>query len=191
MLSRQCWGMMPRDDSSTLATAQDSAREIARRPDVSALELAEALWRAEQLGPGSLLKVVEETGLGRRKAYYLISIWSRFASLGIAKSELAEVGWTKLAIIARHAGPNQEKGAIALGKSVTARDLPRLLMGGRTDRPPRHSVLLSLSPTQYRIFSNILRRFGATAPRKGKGLVSKERALIKALASIAPDRQWP
>jgi hypothetical protein len=174
------------DDSEQVIRA---AAELALRPHVADLELADALWRAEQAAPGSLMRVVELSGLGRRKAYYLVAIWRRFATLPVERALLAKVGWTKLAIIARQVPAGEELSALDMARTTTTRDLPRVLRGGRRDRPKRHSVLLRLSPTQYRVFAQALAQFGAEPPKKGRGLVGKERALIRALGAIPLERR--
>ena len=166
-----------------------SAAELALRPHVADLELADALWRAEVAAPGSLKRIIAMAGLGRRKAYYLLSIWKRFVDLPVPRAVLAQVGWTKLSIIARHVPAGEEAAALEIARDTTTRDLPRVLKGGRRDRPRQHSVLLRLSPTQYKVFAQALAQFGAEPPRKGRGLVGKERALIKALGAIPLERR--
>jgi hypothetical protein len=180
------------DDAMLLAreaATLEQARMLATRPNVAPLELAEALWQAEQRMPGSMKAVVAQTGLSLRKAYYLLSIWERFAALNVSQVLLAEVGWTKLAMIARICAKGDEMEALELARHTTTRELPRILQGGRRDRPRRHSVLLRLSPTQYEVFAQALTKFGATTAKKGKGLIGKERALIKALGAIPLERR--
>ena len=186
---------MARRDPCSMTRTYDSAQvihtaaEILARPHVADLELAQALYEAEHRLPGSLRRIIAETGLGRRKAYYLVSIWKRFADLGVPFVELAAVGWTKLAIIAREAQPGQERVALDMARQTTARDLPRALRKGKAQDLPRHSVLLRLSPTQYQVFAQALACFGAQSPRRGRGLVGKERALIRALGAIPLERR--
>ena len=96
------------------STTLSKAIELAERINVAPIDLAEALWKAEQRNPGCLQEIIADTGLGRRKAYYLLSIWDRFAQLGFPRGLLAEVGWTKLAIVAKYAGPGAEAGWLDL-----------------------------------------------------------------------------
>lgn len=180
-------GSMTRlDDSEQVIRA---AAELALRPHVADLELADALWRAEEAAPGSLMRVVARSGLGRRKAYYLVAIWRRFATLPVERALLARVGWTKLAIIARAVPAGEERAALDIALATTSRDLPRVLKGGPREARRRHSVLLHLSPTQYQVFAQALAQFGAGPPKKGRGLVGKERALIRALGAIPLERR--
>jgi hypothetical protein len=181
MAARQVRNMTRVDDSEQVIRA---AAELALRPHVADLELADALWRAERAAPGSLMRVVALSGLGRRKAYYLIAIWRRFVDLPVERAWLARIGWTKLAIIARQVPAGEEHAALEIACTTTTRELPRVLKGGRRDRPKRHSVLLRLSPTQYRVLAQTLTQFGAQTPKTGRGLVGKERALIRALGAI-------
>ncbi len=166
------------------AAVMKRARELAARPNVGPIDLAEAIWRAEQLRPGRLRQIAEECGLGRRKAYYLRAIWARFADLDVPRALLAEIGWTKLALIAKRAAAGEERSALEMAQDATVRELDALLRGGAHDRPKAHSIVLRLSPSQHKVVVATLAKFGAHAPRRGKGLAGKERALIKAFRSL-------
>jgi hypothetical protein len=162
------------------------ARRLAGQPSTASFDLAEALWNAERAQPGSVRQLVAETDLGSRKAYYLLKTWDRFAKLDVSREVLADIGWTKAALIASYAPPGSETNWLELAGEITAKDLEGRLRGGGWGKPKGHSVLLRLSPSQYRIFTRVLRRFGAKPAGKGRGLVDKERALMKALGEI-PD----
>ena len=163
------------------------ARRLAEQPSSASIDLAEALWNAERAEAGSVRQLVVDTGLGSRKAYYLLKMWGRFAQLGVPREQLAEIGWTKAALIASYAPPGTEANWLGLAKTegVSVKDLEGRLRGGGWGKPKGHSVLLQLSASQYRTFARVLQQFGAMPARKGKGLVDKERALIKALGQIA------
>lgn len=162
------------------------AKELASQQNVTPIELAGALWDAEKKTPGSLAEIIEKTKLGRRKAYYLVAVWKRFAGLNISKKTLAAVGWTKLAIVAKHAAVGEERAALDLALQTTAKDLPAVLRG-ETPKRKMHSILLRLGPKNYREFAAVLQQFGATQPERGKGLVNKERALMNALRAISSE----
>ena len=57
-----------------------------------------------------------ELGLEYRKAMYLIDIYRTFSGLGVDENRLAQIGWTKLKLVARGLGPN-----------ATEKDLEKLL----------------------------------------------------------------
>lgn len=162
------------------------AKRLAGQPSTTSIELAEALWKAEKAQPGSLRQLVAENGLGIRKAYYLLKIWERFAALDVPRERLAEVGWSKLTLIASYAPPGTESHWLELAAGGdTAKELEAKLKGAGWGKAKAHSVLLRLSPTQYRTFARVLQKFGAQPAKKGRGLVGKERALMKALGEIA------
>lgn len=169
-----------------METADRRARRLAAQPKAAPVDLAEALWKAEKARPGSLRKIVDETGLGLRKAYCLVKMWERFAHLDLSRALLAEVGWTKLTLIATYAPVGTEATWLELAKSggSTAKELESRLKGAGWGAQKAHSVLLRLTPTQYKTFARVLQEFGARPARKGKGLVDKERALIKALGQV-------
>ena len=160
------------------------AIELALRPDAPAIDLAEKIWKAEHAERGSLKQIIREGRLGQSRAYRLLAIWERFAGLGYSKDDLAAVGWTKLAVVAKHLPPGDEARGIDLAKSKTAKELEAILKGGSETRSKAHSVLLRLSPTQYRVFSLAVRQFGARPGKGGHGLTDKERALTQALKEI-------
>lgn len=160
------------------------ARELVLRPDSTPLDLAEALWRAEKQKKGNIARIVEETGLGHRKALYLKKVWQRFAGQDIPRHLLVDVGWTKLALIESLTDPGADLGWLDLAQRNTVKELDAILRGGRQDKPKAHSVLLRLSPRQYRTFASVLLQYGAKPAAKGRGLKNKEAALIKALSEL-------
>lgn len=170
-----------------MTSAMRKAQALAARPNVAPIDLAEALWHAAHQAEGGLRDIAAACGVGSRKAYYLHAIWSRFADLGVARDTLAAIGWTKLALIARHAAPGGERAALELAADVTAKELHAILRGAPRDRPKAHSILLRLSPSQHKVVVATLTQFGAAAPKRGKGLAGKERALIKAFRALRGD----
>jgi hypothetical protein len=170
---------------SRLSAAYRKAEELATRKNAAPVELAEALWEAEQREPGGLRSLSESTGLGLRRAYYLLGIWDRFAHLHMPKWLLVDVGWTKLALVAKHSPPGMERSWLDLAQRNTVKELETaFLHGGQRDGPKAHSILLRLTPSQYKVFSAVLPKYGAKPPKKGKGLVNKELALTRALREL-------
>lgn len=170
---------------SRLSAAYRKAEELATRANAAPIELAEAIWVAEQQEPGSLKRIVDNTGLGLRKAYYLLGIWERFANQNISREVLVDVGWTKLSIIAKHPNEGIDEGWVDHGQRYTAKELEAfLLQGGPQDKPKAHSILLRLTPSQYKVFAAVLPKYGAKPPKRGKGLVNKEQALTRALRDL-------
>jgi hypothetical protein len=172
-------------------SAVTRAKALANQINATPIDLAEALWEAEQAKPGSVRRMIEDgaTRLKYRRARYLLNVWDRFAGLNEPRDILVNAGWTKLALIARYSEPGVEEGWLELaqpGRS-TAKQLEDQLKGHSADKPKGHSILLRLSPAQHRTFVKVLLKFGAKPARNGKGLAGKERALAKALADAAAD----
>ena len=63
MQGPESWSLTRVDDSEQVIR---SAAELALRPHVADLELADALWRAEVAAPGSLKRIIAMAGHGRR-----------------------------------------------------------------------------------------------------------------------------
>ena len=161
---------------------------LANQTNATPIALAQALWEAEQAKPGGVREIVQGggTNLKYRRARYLLQVWNRFANLDIPREALVRAGWVKLSLIARYSEPGVEAGWVELaqpGRS-TAKQLEYRLKGQLGDKPKGHSILLRLSPAQYRTFRKVLLQFGAKPAKKGAGLVGKERALTKALSQV-------
>jgi hypothetical protein len=58
------------------------------------------------------------------------------------------------------------------------------MRGGTAEMAEAHSVLLWLDPPQYKVFADVLLKFGATYAGKSKALVGREAALTQALGTI-------
>jgi hypothetical protein len=164
--------------------ARKRVEQLAAKVDENPIELAKALWELENEEPGSLKEVVKTTGLGQRKAYYLRSIWERLGRLDIPAERLAEAGWLKLSILARHCKPGKERKGVALALKHTAVELPSIIQGAAPPRQKPHSVLLRLNAAQYKTFTAALLKFGAQPAGRGRGVAGKEAALIRALRAI-------
>jgi hypothetical protein len=157
----------------------EKALRTAKAPKLAQIELAEALWKAERQKPGSLKDIATETGMSLRKAYYLFELWDKFADLKVNRDLLVDVGWTKLAIVAKHLQPGMELAFLDLAQRNTAKELPAILLGGSQDLDKARSVQLRLTPTQYKTFEAVLRKFGAKSAKNGHGLVNKEKAIMR------------
>jgi hypothetical protein len=158
------------------------AKKLAGSPNSTPIDLAQALWEAEAALPGSLKEIIFGTGVGRRKAYYLVKVWERFASF--PKPRLAAIGWTKLTVIATHSQPGSEARALDLAEVTTVKDLERALQDGSSPGVAFKSVLLRLTPGQHRLFASALVKYGATKSTNGRGFANKEGALIRALRTL-------
>ncbi len=114
-----------------------SVQALAAKDDDSMIELAEALaelWALPKPPKGdrpTINELVDLTGLSRRAIFYLLSVWRTFCDLDVPRERLVEIGWTKLAIIAKLCHPGEEEAAPTLAETCTTKELPRRLNGGR------------------------------------------------------------
>ena len=161
--------------------------ELARQPSLNFFELSVLL---AELADGPYVGLVEdlpnETGMSRRRLYYLLAAGRLIAEQGISKTQAEEVGWTKLQIIARHLKDSPtvttaaELGSyLDLARKTNAHSLLRTLKEGRADG--KSAVVFRLSPGIVGKLNDALLAFGATQDHRGfKG---KEDALARILAA--------
>jgi hypothetical protein len=166
--------------------ATDEAKRLANAANSAPIDLARALWNAERQQPGAARELARSSGLGLRKAYYLLQIWGRLSGLRLSRSTMARVGWTKLALVANHAEPGAEKDALDLAEQHTAKELETYLRTHKAPPGKTHSLLFRFTPKQHRHLTAVLQQYGAKPVTKGKGLVNKEAALIRALRDLPP-----
>jgi hypothetical protein len=150
------------------------------------LELGTSLRRLYDRDRDLYHKVVEKSGLGTRKAYYLLDISRKFEKLpGIPKARLRAVGWTKLQVISKHLTPQNGDELLTMAENNTVRDLEALLRGEKPKGANAKCVLMYFTPEQYEVYAERLLKKGAY--RSGRGILNKEEALIKILEEHAKD----
>jgi hypothetical protein len=173
---------MPKRHSSLYCKAIELTK-----PDENPIDLAECLWQLRQQEPDSFDALAGGKGMSRRKALYLVNIWETFADLDVPKWLLADVGWTKLVIVAKYCDPDMVGSGLDLAQRNTARNLASILMGGEQMVERRRSVLLYFTPRQYRVYAKAVLMHGAKKSKNGKGLAGQEEAVVaiarKAVAS--------
>jgi hypothetical protein len=139
------------------------------------------LLRKLQVEDHNLFKqFIEESGLGRRKAYYFAEIARRFEGLLINDAQFTAIGWTRAHIIGPHVTPRNLQELLALAEQHNARELKLIMEGGRPT-PGTRCVLLYLKPTQYDRYAR------ATVAHGGKmvggSLKDCERALMNIIVA--------
>lgn len=147
-------------------------------------KLAIHLRDLRNLDPAAFRSVHEGTAIQRRRAYELARIADAFDGSEIPVERLEAIGWTKLAILARHGmGQMPIEGYVDLAERATAHMLQAQL-STLTDAPNTRVVLLRLTPDQYGKYRACMVAHGAVKAKKGKGLVGQEEALMAALSKI-------
>ncbi len=157
----------------------DRAVRLASRVDDDFIELARLLWRLKERDQDLYNRVRDETGLDRRKAYYLVQIARTIDGLPIPRERLARIGWTKMQIIADQLTRQNWREMLELAEQHTAHGLKAVLAGKRANE---RCVVLYLRPKDYQRFANAIMKHGARP--NGSGLLNKEQALM-ALVELA------
>jgi hypothetical protein len=154
--------------------------------DQTFLELGASLRRLYDRDKDLYHKVVEKSGLGSRKAYYLIEISRKFDKLpGIPKARLRALGWTKLQVISKNLTPQNADELLTLAEQNNVRDLEALLRGEKPKGDNAKCVLMYFTPEQYEVYADSVLKKGAY--RSGRGILGKEEALIKILKEHKTD----
>jgi hypothetical protein len=176
---------LERNGSLTISTKQ--LRELRRRaarlasePALNFFELAGLIAALHDANPGTL-RDLEESGMGRRRLYYLLEVGRFIDQQGIRKAEADRVGWTKLRIVARHlreadSSHDDVKACLELAVRTRAHSLAQVLRGRRV--PRKRVVSFVLTTAEKAQLSEALLAYGAERWGR-KGLKNKERALIK------------
>lgn len=166
---------MKKSDQALYTKAVDLVKNL----DTSFLGLARILSQAQSEQNPLYPSLMKLPGLDRRTAYYLIEIDKVFASLGVDKSILESIGWTKLSRISKHVTKSNVDAMLALAQTHTDRQLQFLLAGKKL--PKRiHVVQLFMTPRLYQKYRSAMLTFGAT--KSPNGLSGQEKALNKLLS---------
>ena len=154
----------------------ESALGLAKNIDDTFLDLGKQLAMLHDRDRRLFSKLVTKSGLGSRKAYYLVEIHRAFYGLGVSRTRLKKIGWTKLQVIAKKVTKHNVDELLDLCESHTARQLAVLLRG---EKPitNAHCVLMYFTPKQYAELEDALKEHGAK--KAGRGLLDKEDALIR------------
>ena len=162
------------------------AVELSARPEDTFLALARALAAIYAQDKSLLGRFIEQSGIGRRKAYYLLDLGKRLADLGLPDKHFEKIGWTKLQIIGQKLTRRNAETLLAWAEEYNA---PQLAARVRGEAPSKsRCVLLYFSPAQYRQFERAI--LTSRGKRSGRGLGGKEDAIMSMVRSVnRSDRQ--
>ena len=162
------------------------AVELSARPEDTFLDLARALAAIYAQDKSLLGRFIEQSGIGRRKAYYLLDLGKRLVDLGLPDNRLQKIGWTKLQVVGKHLTRRNAETLLGWAEECNA---PQLAARVRGEAPSKtHCVLLYMSPAQYRQFERAILSNGGK--RSGRGLVGTEDAIMRMVRSVnRADRQ--
>lgn len=156
----------------------DKAMTLSKNVDDTFLELGRALRQLQDREPQLFQDIVAKSDLGRRKAYYLADVSRVFDPLQVRRARLKKVGWTKLAVIAKQVTQDNVDELLDLAEQNNVKELERITRG---EKPlgNSHCVLMYFSPKQYEELEEALVHHGARKAERGRGLVEKEKALLR------------
>lgn len=180
----------PRDGLSLrrLENLKAQTVQLSRQPVLNFYRLATSLSVLHDEDGGALHGLPEQTGMSRRRMYYLIDVGNLIREHRLTETRAAGVGWTKLQIVARHVSQAESTSAeelaayLELAETSQARALAKKLAGATVVR--KSGVQFDLSMAARAELNEALLAFGAE--RTHRGYVKKEAALIKIVrAAIA------
>jgi hypothetical protein len=154
--------------------------DLATNAEQNFITLGRLLRQVKDADPNLFKAAIEQSGLSRRAAYYLVRVVKHFEGMPIEDAELAAIGWTRAEIIAPHLTIQNCKHLVAQASALTTRDLKITMAGGRPV-PGTRAVVLYLKPTQYARFAKAIAAHGGKSI--GGGLTNKERALMNLIAA--------
>ena len=99
------------------------AVELSARPEDTFLALARALAAIYAQDKSLLGRYIAESGIGRRKAYYLLDLGKRLADLGLPDKRFEKIGWTKLQIIGKQLTRRNAKTLLGWAEAYNAPQL--------------------------------------------------------------------
>ena len=119
--------------------------------------------------------MVKKSGMGARKAYYLVNVAAQLQVTSGFQKRLHDLGWTKSKIIGTHrAGHNLVK-LIEFAEGHTTKQLEAHV--AKREPTDTRCVLLYFTHEQYRSYEAAIVKFGAR--RLGRGLINKEIATTR------------
>lgn len=149
--------------------------------DENFLELAKSLRELQDLDNDEFLRAVENSGLGKRKAYYLVAIDRTFSTIPVPKLRLKKIGWTKLNILTKTIDKSNYAAQLKAAEMYTAKELEAHL-SGREVQGKKRAFLTYLDPPGYEKLSEALGKVGGR--RYQRGWSNKAAALVAMAETI-------
>ena len=114
---------------SQVAKTMDRAVRLSARANDTFPELARCLANLYAQEPSFLPKFVTKSGMGKRKAYYLIDLGQRLKGIGVSDDRLRRVGWTKMQVCARHLTRANASDLLKQAEETSAEGLKIIVRG--------------------------------------------------------------
>jgi hypothetical protein len=159
----------------------EKAKEMASDVEDTFLDLGRMLRQLLDRDPELFQKIVQQTNLGRRKAYYLVEVSQAFDPLQVSRPRLKKLGWTKCALIAKHVNQDNVEEMLELAESMNSKQLERKLKG-KTPINNAACVLMYFSKQQFKELEQALEKYGGTVTPRG--IQNKEEALMRMIRTM-------
>ena len=154
----------------------DEAKGLVSSLDENFIELGHALIELNETDTAEFQRLIKNTGLGSRKAYYLIDIARTFSKIPTPKKRLKKIGWTKLMMLSKHVTKANYAEMLRLAEENTAANLRRILNGKPPLAGDAHCMVLYVNPDDFETLAEAMALFGAET--RGRGIYDKEAALV-------------
>ena len=128
----------------TLTDTYNEAVTLSAEPEDNFVKLGRLLLKLQVEGKDLFKQLIKESGLERRKAYYLAAIARQFDLVPIKDAQLAAIGWTRAQIISRYVTPRNWRELLELAQKHSAHDLKIAVSGDKRKVRGTRSVELVL-----------------------------------------------
>ena len=156
----------------------NKAVALSEKFDEHFLELAKTLRTLRDVDLKKFRDCVQNSGIGLRKAYYMVEIDKTFEHLNVLPSRLRNIGWTKLMLIAKQINKQNAKQLLKWAEDNTAMDLKQLIKGEKPEGNA-HCIMLYFSEKDYAEFAKVLQQHGGEI--SGRTIANKEQALMNVI----------
>ncbi len=166
-----------------MATNQEMVERIktlAGAIDETFLELGRILKTLQDSNQEDFNAAIASSGLGRRKAYYLVAIDRVFSRIPAPKPRLQKIGWTKLALLTTRIDKTNFAEMLRAAERHTAKELEAWLAGERPEGKKR-AFLAYLDSESYEVLEIAFARVGGVKHQRG---YSNKGAALSALVRI-------
>lgn len=165
------------------------AMQMANAVDEHFLELAKTLRELQDTDPDEFTRVVNNSGLGKRKAYYLVGIDRTFSKIPVPKLRLKKIGWTKLNVLTRAITKANYADLLKAAETYTAKELEKYVAGQKPEEKKR-AFLAYLSPEDYEALQLAFARVGGIRYQRGFSNKGASLAAVCRTINALPDDVW-
>lgn len=174
------------DGKETLAA---KAMELAGAVDENFLELARALRELQDADPDEFTRIVNNSGLGKRKAYYLVGIDRTFSKIPVPKLRLKKIVWTKLNVLTRAITKSNYAELLKAAEQYTAKELEKYI-AGQTPEEKKRAFLAYLSPEDHEELRMAFVRVGGIRYQRGFSNKAAALAAVCRTVNALPQDVW-